>query len=114
MDKSKIKNTYVVAKNLKLPDIIFNKSLNVTFKHEIDLRFDKQNDNRYDPERSRYDGQAIIGNIMRRYLPGVQAMQIAEEIDSNGKHWKLVLVPEENDMLCTFVRIKANLGWIKE
>ena len=64
--------------------------------------------------RATYLSAAAFGNVARKYLPGIDATQLATYRDATGANWSLVLVTRQEDPRAFYTALPVNLGWIKQ
>ena len=79
---------------------------------EVKLRTAPKVLDRYDPERSEAFGHAVLGNILRIYLPGATAHVLAAQPAKPDGQWLFLLMERSSDRLITHDPSGARAGWV--
>lgn len=85
----------------------------VILSTETVLRSSPDESNDFKESTSSFIGHAVFGNILRKYLPGVEALVLARLEQSHGAEWAFVIVSESNDRFVYHSPYSVNVGWVK-
>lgn len=84
---------------------------NLVVKDELVLRSEPEIIDDYNEGLSHRQNHAVFGNIIRKYLPGVECKQLLKYIDNGGKEWALVVVPWSENRRSYHTPMPINVGW---
>ena len=80
---------------------------------ETILRSSPMTDDKYDPNLSGREDQAVFGNVLSRYLGGATGRVIFTQIDKDQRTWAFVIMSAASNPLRYHIGYQANVGWIR-
>lgn len=102
-----------VANVLALPAGMVAEARDIQFPGELILRGEPVEDDAYDAGRSDFLEAAVFGTIIRKFLPGVTAHQLATFTDSDGRHFALVRLDRTARARAYSTALPSDVGWVR-
>lgn len=101
-----------ITKHTTIPEVLLEPTKFRVRAEELVLRSSPKVEDQYDELASEFMFAAVFGNILSRYLPGMEGTILGQDKQGTSSHWYFVLLDGDWSRFRTHSPFGVNVGWV--